>query len=812
MSTYGTATPIRTRRTAGEILSGLFLRCAVAGGVLGLVGYALRASAWEDPTLGNILVDLSDTVYRTIRLFLFVSEFPRNLDDASLRWTVSTALLHAARFLAPISFYGMLSRALFNLLRPQLQRRRLQRLRGHTILCGLSEIGRQFALNLLRNDPTSAHIVAIENRNVEAARAFAGPLGIELLEGSPREAQSLLRAGVKDAARIVLTTDDDSANLDAAALLPALVEGRSLEAPLEAHMEVRNDTLLNELTNRDAFLRPSERLELRPFNIDVLVARRFFAEHNLMAEAELRDQRRVHLLLIGFDSVALQIVLQLARIAPYRDFLRPAVTVLTARPDGCRETLSTSYPELAAESEGEDDKVIALRLERWAAELDGLSPSLMRAVEADDEITAIVVCLGEDSLNARTALLVRSHSQREARWRAPIYLHQRGIGGFGRFVQAGITAKEFVEVIEPFGMLEGICRLEDLSGEADLVAQRLHEGYLTLKGTGLAAEPRPSLKPWRQLDEIYRRANRRAADHIPVKLASAGFRVTGFPLMRQRGKLLSLEAEALRDLARLEHESWMNGQKLAGWRRGAPRDDRRRYHEYLVPFEALERPIRDYDVEQVRLVVEKLVGEADDDKVTVRRERRIGLIAEPGLSEEETAEALRAFNERTLPMILERFADDWLTFMTRMRPGAEILMCESVAAALSARAHRAWRLIVIEAEPPQIAFHGDGPRASAPDGDMALADMLARRAALIALPETDWRIDLTPPALRLEDWLKDPTLRERANARAQDYLTRKCEVLIAAEGAAAAAAARPAMGLVGSRGAAGDRLIRLPAG
>jgi hypothetical protein len=508
------------------------------GGLLALVGYTLRASAWADPTLGNILIDISDTVWKTLRIFMMGGDVARGEGDGGLRWAISTGLLHVARFLAPVSFYGMLFRALFGLLQPHLQRRRLGRLRGHTIVCGLGETGRQFMLNLMRRDPQSArHYVAIESRDVDAARGFAGPLGIELIESSPREAQSLVRANVKDAACLVITTDDDSANLDIAALLPSLLEGRSAEAALEAHMEVRNDTLLKELTDRDAFLRPSERLELRPFNIDVLIARRFFTEHNLMAQAELRDEKRVHLLFVGFDSVALQIMLQLARIAPYRDFSRPLVTILSSAPDDLRESLSATYPELAGLAEADADKVVELKLERWTAEQDALPASLMRAVEAEAEVTAVFVCLGDDALNGRTALLIRSLSQREARWRAPIYVHQRGSGGLGRFVHASIRAKDFIEVIEPFGMLDEICRVEDLGGESDAVARLLHEGYLALRGESESGEPALSMRPWRRLDEIYRRANRRAADHIPVKLASAGFHVTGRSLGRVASRL-----------------------------------------------------------------------------------------------------------------------------------------------------------------------------------------------------------------------------------------------------------------------------------
>ncbi len=818
MAPYSSATPVRTKSTPNEILSFVLVRFAIVGGVLALVGYILRADSWTHPSLGNILLDISDTLYRTIRMFLLGGDVARGEGDGSLRWTVSTGLLHVARFLAPVSFYGMLFRVLFGLVRPHLQRRRLSHLRNHTIVCGLGETGQQFVLNLMRRDPQAARsTVAIESRDVEAARAFAAPLGIELVEASPREAQSLIRANVKDAAGLVIATDDDSANLDIAALLPGLVATRSAEAPLEAHMEVRNDTLLKELTDRDAFLRPSERLELRPFNVDVLVARRFFAEHNLMAEAELRDQKQVHFLFVGFDSVGLQVMLQLARISPYRNFARALVTLLVAAPEDCREALSATYPELAGgNGEADADKVVDLKLERWAAEQDGLPPALMRAVEADAEITAIIVCLGEDALNARTALLIRSLSQREARWRAPIYVHQRGVGGLGRFVQASTGAKDFVEIIEPFGMLDEICRVEDLGGESDAVAKVLHEGYLALRSESGSGEPSPSMRPWNRLDEIYRRANRRAADHIPVKLASAGFHVTGRPFARRRGRPFDLSPDELRELARLEHESWMNGQKLAGWRRGALRDERRRYHEFLVPFDALSKAVQDYDYDQVRVVLEKVVREADADRATVFRERRIGLFAEPHLTEVETAAALRDFSDRTLPALLSRYEGCWLTIMTRLSPGAELSLCETLVSTLDAAARRAWRLIVVRGTPESIALRGEAVAptgASEPRQDAIRADELARRLAIIARPETEFTVDLTPPALRLEDWLQDASLRARGDARARDYLLRKCDVVVEIPGKAVQSGGISVNADAGRSPRPGaERLIRLPSG
>jgi hypothetical protein len=267
----------------------------------------------------------------------------------------------------------------------------------------------------------------------------------------------------------------------------------------------------------------------------------------------------------------------------------------------------------------------------------------------------------------------------------------------------------------------------------------------------------------------------------------------------------------MRELARLEHESWMNGQKLAGWRRGAPRDERRRFHEFLVPFDALSSAVQAYDYEQVRVVAEKVVREADADAVTVFRERRIGIFADDGLSEATTEAALRDLSERALPQLLARFEGDWLTLVTRLLLGPELLLCERVISALEARGRRAWRLIVVQAVPDRILLRsaagagmGDGQARQ----DVLHAEMMARRLQIIACPETEHIVDLTPPALRLEDWLKDPALQRHGEARARDYLWRKCEVVIAAQAKAVERAGLAPLADLGA-GQAGDRVIRL---
>ena len=63
-------------RSADETANSIFLWSGVAGGILGLIGYALRARLWTDPGLVNTLLDISDTLFKTVKLYSFAGDIP----------------------------------------------------------------------------------------------------------------------------------------------------------------------------------------------------------------------------------------------------------------------------------------------------------------------------------------------------------------------------------------------------------------------------------------------------------------------------------------------------------------------------------------------------------------------------------------------------------------------------------------------------------------------------------------------------------------------------------------------------------------
>jgi len=152
----------------------------------------------------------------------------------------------------------------------------------------------------------------------------------------------------------------------------------------------------------------------------------------------------------------------------------------------------------------------------------------------------------------------------------------------------------------PFGARRQIvaaCGL--LSGTAGLTEQVYHDAYL-----GFAPREAAASKPWFQLSEEYRIANRRAVAHIFAKLFDAGFDLRGWmerhdvwsalPALNE-GESLYRDAEERERLSVLEHQRWSRDRRLNGWRYGEKRDEVRKLHPDLRPYDELSEPIKDFD-------------------------------------------------------------------------------------------------------------------------------------------------------------------------------------------------------------------------
>ncbi len=133
----------------------------------------------------------------------------------------------------------------------------------------------------------------------------------------------------------------------------------------------------------------------------------------------------------------------------------------------------------------------------------------------------------------------------------------------------------------------------------ECLARAAHEAYChESKARGDTLATNPSLREWEELTEDLREANRAQVADIPNKL-----RLLGYELAPSHGVLptqMAISDAQVERLAMLEHERWMADRRRQGWTFGPARDDARKRHPLMIPWDRLEEPEKEKDRDTIR--------------------------------------------------------------------------------------------------------------------------------------------------------------------------------------------------------------------
>ena len=127
----------------------------------------------------------------------------------------------------------------------------------------------------------------------------------------------------------------------------------------------------------------------------------------------------------------------------------------------------------------------------------------------------------------------------------------------------------------------------------EFLAQAVHRLYLEQRlGQGEPLGSTPSLVEWEDLPEEFKDSSREQGRHTRRHLAQIGYE----PRPARRGlQGTQLTDEDVEILARLAHERWLDERRRRGWRFGSQRDDVRKLHRDIVPWEKLSDDRREID-------------------------------------------------------------------------------------------------------------------------------------------------------------------------------------------------------------------------
>lgn len=778
-------TKVRSKQIgrAGVIVWCLVLLLAALAFVLGVTGWLAHFTAQGIPVAWP--ETFLEASARTVSLFF--AETPR--DPVA----PDNYALQLARILAPLTTLTSLAQVAFSVVARRLLAFRLKRWSGHTVVCGATPEALAFARSETRHGRRTILVGGILSGEVETEAELHG---FTIVRGNPTETDVLEAVAVIRASRLIVCMAEDRAALETAMQAKRLAEGaRRNGPPLFANVQIRNRQLWQQLRRAPAIEQRSGKFEILPFNFGLWAAREFVWSEPLFLYAAWRGQPRVHAVVVGFDEYAEGLVATLPPSCAFPGLSDMRFTFLTARRTECENRLRQAFPEI--------DDAAALKFREFDHARDALDETLMAEVESDSPVTAVFVCLAAEDAALGTATYLQDAMRRFARWGAPVYVRLPQSDGLRDLLTESARARRFPEVLHAFGVDDRLCDVELLEGRLETIAQRIHDAYqgtrLASMETETAADRTKSLSDWRELDETYRAANRRAADHIPAKLAAAGCTLPAGPDLRAPASLRIVDGTGpLERLAELEHRSWCLGRSIDGWREGAVRDNRRRLHPDIVPYGALGDATKQYDRDQVRLLDDAQAGlvkrsEDTGTALPIRAEVHVGLIGKNEITADEAAWVRSTLREKVLPALAARHPDACFTLLTPLAPGSDLIQLRT-ALEFFARSKTPHRVLIVEGVPEQAmvddyratfeaggSWDGEPAEPGIPwtDGDpkkpCVRSRILAERERIVESAATLWAIDLSEPAT---DYAR-PEIRQAGYRRAAAAIAERATVLLA---------------------------------
>ena len=314
--------------------------------------------------------------------------------------------------------------------------------------------------------------------------------------------------------------------------------------------------------------------------------------------AKALGQQRIHAVMLGFGrgGEAAMTDLLLSSLVTYLG--KPKLTIIDPRAREIEASLMLRCPDL-----------------RGSVDIEVIDPGFsydsrivpraaLEAAHADVPITVVYVSLDNDQRSMAAAISMQALVRRAGWTIGPIFTRVSAHGALpdqGVEGEAGQSAG-LVSFGSMYDFASGIGLFES---DPDALPRQFHEAYRRGAPDHAAAS-----MPWEELREEHRESNRRLVMHLPAKLASSGFDLRQWiDAQRRPGGLddngarlfvvpnFAADPQMLEALAELEHERWMMERRLGGWSPGDKRDNNRRIHPDLRPYEDLSEHSKQFDRE-----------------------------------------------------------------------------------------------------------------------------------------------------------------------------------------------------------------------
>lgn len=553
---------------------------------IGLVAYGLGFTGllWAKPEESLLTI-----AYETLQMFA--------LHAPHVHHDVTTWPLHAGRLLAPMVTFAALVRIFPAIIRRDLLTATLLWRKNHVVVCGLGIHGLPLALQARK---AGLMPVAIEKDPDSPGVREAIKAGIPVVIGDATRSETLHGARVHHAKEIFAVCTEDAVNVGIAATALSPDFKPPVPPNLRCRIIISDPLLRDNLRINSNAQGAGDRLDAKGFDMAAHRARCVFRDHPLdhlpLPEPMPGEKgRTATLVIVGFGELGHALAKQAARIGHFASGRKLILHIIDENASNLLAALTARIPKFR--------DICEVTCENGSWEDSSIQQKVLGMVkEADRKGEPMSVALAYDKSDSRnlSGALDLANSLEPA---LPLQILCYCSSDCGFTNLAPANGKRMLDGrVHLFGMLEKVWTLENLfSAKEDRIAEHLHQEYLAImarqrEAGELTGPLKPAELPWESLPERFRIASRAQADHLPVKIRALGLHIA--PIKGNKEHRIDAFRGKNEMLSKLEHERWCANLWLDGWTYGG-RDDARKVHNLLKPWDELQAHERNIDTEMI---------------------------------------------------------------------------------------------------------------------------------------------------------------------------------------------------------------------
>ncbi len=504
-------------------------------------------------------VSIADTIYITIQLYTLESGFV----DPPM-----PLILDIARFMAPFSLAMAAIMTILWFARNQFKIYRLSHIKKHIVLFGTDLTGSYLIRNIINS---GKKVVVIGNRKDLSEEDLQNE-NIFFIEGKADDIELHKKARIEFSEKTFYAAQDNNINISAALLSAQYIENCISKTQVNGYTHISSLSTIEKLQNLDYFQKSiidrnkASRLDIQFFNIYERAARIIMRDYSPDSYFDLHspDSEAANIFIAGLSHLGKSLILQLARMCHFGNLKKVRVIVWDKDVNILKEFLS-EYPEL--------DKILEIKyISDISADHNGL------LIDKVQELPKMIYLCSDDntvSLNILSSLETYYISMKCN----VVICHQQESDFLNNYKGKNIFH---------FNLKEETLTLDSIAkSEIDLLARVIHNDYLNEERKKKTHDPQmASHQEWENLNEPDRNQNRNQADHIWIKLRAIDPEYkTG---SNNAPDFKNLEnTETIEKLSEMEHLRWMAHKQLNGFKFGKVRDNDKKLHPNIIPYEEL---------------------------------------------------------------------------------------------------------------------------------------------------------------------------------------------------------------------------------